>query len=80
MWWPCCNLVFCLCVARPKNAGHGFENWCFVSRAAENEREEGVYLLLYLPLVPCCCLAICPLALSLSLPPWWSIATLVVQC
>ena len=60
-----------------KSADHGFTVWIAVSRAAESEREEGVYLLLYLPLVPRCCLAICPLALSLSLPPLRCIATLL---
>ena len=58
----------CVGVARPKSAGHGFTVWIAVARAAENEREEEVDLLFYLPLVPRCCLAIFVLALSLSLP------------
>ena len=34
--------AICVGVARPKGAGHVFAILCFVSRAAENEREEGV--------------------------------------
>ena len=80
MWWPYYYLVFCVSVARIKGAGHGFAILCFVSRATENEREEGVDLMLYLPLVPLSCLAISALVPSLSLPPWMGIATLFVQC
>jgi hypothetical protein len=73
-------LLFSLCLARTKGAGHGFTVWITVSRAAENEREEGVDLVHNLPLVPLSCLANYHLALRLSLPPWWCIATLLVQC
>ena len=36
----------CVGVARTKSAGHVFAILCFFSRAAENEREEGVYFVL----------------------------------
>ena len=65
----------CVGVARTKSADQGFTVWIAVSRAAESEWEEGVDLVHNLPLVPRCCLAIVPLALSLSLPRWWCIAT-----
>ena len=68
--------AICFCLARLKSAGLCVAIWCFVSRAAESEREEGAELALYLPLVPRCCLAIFPLAISLSLPPWLCITTL----
>jgi hypothetical protein len=34
--------AICVGVARTKSAGHSFAIWCFVSRAVENEQEEGV--------------------------------------
>ena len=43
--------VALFCVARIKHAGHGFKVWIATSRVVENEREEGVYMMLYLPLV-----------------------------
>lgn len=52
-----------------KSVGHGCTVWFAVSRAAESEREEGVDLVFYLPLVPRCGLATSISVLSLSLPP-----------
>ena len=73
-------LLLSLCLAGTKGTGHVFTDWINASRAAENEREEGVDLVHNLPLVPLSCLAIPVLVLSLSLPPWLGIATLLVQC
>tara|TARA_B110000211_G_C14080547_1_gene554261 strand:- start:87 stop:476 length:390 start_codon:yes stop_codon:yes gene_type:complete len=61
-----------------KSVGHGCTVWFAVSRAAESEREEGIDLVFYLPLVPRCGLAISISVLSLSLPPLLCIATLVL--